>query len=185
GGSGGTGGTGGTGGAPDAGMDSGPDGGPICAGQPADTRVCLGSATSGHCDGTGGALIDRVCPPDSTCSSGYCQPPPGGACATSSQCLLGRICMLFVSNGGSSLQGSCSDPYIIVGGGGFIYQNCTSGGQCRSGICATDADDTSLNQCLYPCRNDNDCPMGGGCHAISAPSAIEGTSTSGVKGCFR
>ncbi len=61
---------------PDAAVDArGPDVIPQCnmPGQ----RVCAGAGASGTCDDMGNIVIDRTCPPGSTCAIGYCRPPPG------------------------------------------------------------------------------------------------------------
>ena len=44
---------------------------------------------------------------------------------------------------------------------------------------------TFPDECYYACRMDPDCPMGGHCVTITGPSSLEGTPTTGVKGCFK
>src|SRR6476646_4421010 len=48
--------------------------GPMGACSPGDSK-CAGTAASDRCEG-GMFVVDRACPPSSSCTANYCAPPP-------------------------------------------------------------------------------------------------------------
>src|SRR5262245_32858723 len=184
GGTGATGGIGGTGGAdvdaappdaapdapppPDAAIDAPP---PVCSFNL--QRVCIDGTTTGHCMFTLSglvAVVDRHCPPSSSCvGAGLCQPPPGATTCNSPVCPNSTdVCDLYVRI--QQLVGFCT-PAIASASGGLMSA-CSADSSCATGLCATETGSTTpLHECLYPCTRDTDCP-GGHCRGISAPSLI-------------
>ena len=139
------------------------------------TRVCVDATHSGHCV-SGGEVIDRDCPPSSTCAQGFCAPPVGAAgCVGDVQCSGGQVCDVYVVGG--VLVGFCTDPIGANSGSCSVAGNDPS---CDSGICAS-GDST---RCLSPCTSGNDC-VGSSqiCVSISNPTTIEGQSTSNTRHC--
>ena len=190
GGSGGIGGSGGTGGSGGMMIDAGmPDAPPIDAAIFLDApaictsvgqRVCVNATTSGTCSGALQPTPDRNCPPSSMCSNGTCRPPSGAqSCVREMDCTAATACDLYTSTNGNSIIGACTPNE----GNGTLYDSCNNDNQCQSGTCASAA--TFTDQCYYACRMDPDCPMGGHCVTITAPTMLEGTATTGVKSCFK
>jgi hypothetical protein len=143
-------------------------------------RVCITSTQSGHCDNLLNPVPDRNCPPSSMCSNGTCRPPAGSnSCVREMDCTTATTCDLYTSTSGNSIIGACTPNQ----GTGGLYFDCSSDDQCQSGTCA-DAMNFQT-ECFVACRMDMECPMGGHCVLISAPATLEGTSTNGVKGCFK
>jgi hypothetical protein len=143
-------------------------------------RVCISSTQSGHCDNLLMPVADRNCPPTSMCSNGTCRPPSGAqSCTHESDCGITTACVLYTSTNGNSIIGACTPN----DGNGSLYDNCNNGNQCQSGTCASA--NTFPDQCYYACRMDMECPMGGHCVNVTAPATLEGTATTGVKGCFK
>ena len=61
---------------------------------PAESFLSHGGAAGGS------GVVDRACPPSSTCVGGHCQPPPVAAvCHKAADCSGGTVCTLFVVNG--------------------------------------------------------------------------------------
>jgi hypothetical protein len=143
-------------------------------------RVCINSTQSGHCDSLLNPVADRNCPPSSMCSNGTCRPPSGSnSCVREMDCTTATSCDLYTSTNGNSIIGACTPNQ----GNGTLYDTCNNDNQCQSGTCASA---TSFpDECYYACRMDPDCPMGGHCVNITAPATLEGTATTGVKGCFK
>ena len=157
----------------------------------ADQRQCSGSVASDRCEG-GMFVVDRVCPPSSICTIGYCTPPTamfgtqiGARCdanggAQQLQCMASPTAMLscqpFVDPPTKMLRWFCDSPI----GAGRAGQHCTKAGDCRSGVCAT-----AFNGgvCFDACQRDQDCQLGGGtltCKSI--PITVEGVTMT-AKGC--
>jgi len=147
-------------------------------------RVCADSTHSAVCAG-GVVMIDRACPPGSTCSAGLCGAPNGGAsCVATSKCAGGAVCDLFVG-AKNMLSGSCAAP--ISGATGGFNAKCNAAGYdatCTTGICA--ALDATTRACLHPCSGNADCGGGGvNCQPLVLPTAVEGASTTGLKFCVK
>jgi hypothetical protein len=184
-------GTGGAGGADAAAVDALPDGpapdapiSAICV--TVDQRVCTSTRTSGHCVPGPGGLIgqtDRFCPPLSFCAGGYCQPPSGALlCSRLSDCPSNKVCDVYTGIFGQ-FSGYCTDAVPVPGG---LYASCDMGGTCQTGLCAIPSGGGPAQaQCLFPCSGANsDCPDGGNCRSLFAPSNLEGSATSNLKACF-
>jgi hypothetical protein len=187
----GDGGGGGGGGSPDFAGTSGADlagvavdlSGPLgsCA---ADQRQCSGTVASDRCEG-GMFVVDRVCPPASSCMAGYCAPPTamfgtqiGARCdanggAQQLQCMASPTAMLscqpFVDLATKELRWFC-DTGVGMGRAG---QHCAKPGDCRSGVCVQ----TAGGVCFDACQRDQDCQLGGGtltCKSVSI--TVEGVT---------
>ncbi len=147
-------------------------------------RVCIDSVTSGVCGMP--PIADRNCPPGSMCQGGFCKPPTGASpCQSNNDCNFGEDCDLYVGAGGNSLQGFCTSD---GGGTADVGTPCSSPGSdptCNSGLCAVDAFDQLVVECLFPCNGGGDCPFNGNCRNLAAPLTIEGVSTAAVQGCFQ
>jgi len=137
------------------------------------TRVCVDAMDSGTCDGAGHETADRHCPPASTCSGGYCQPPQGASgCTSDKQCAGQDVCDLYVQGG--VLTGYCTMP----SGTSSTYDHCTSDAQCATGICANGG------ECFSECSGQSSCPNGPDvidCTALAV--TIEGVASIGVSTC--
>jgi hypothetical protein len=167
GGGGGAGGSGGVGGGDLAGVRvdlagavfdlSGPMG--ACTG---DQRQCSGPVASDRCQG-GMFVVDRTCPKGSSCTADYCAPPPrvfgapqvGARCdanggAQQIQCMAVPMlsCQPFVDGPSHTLRWFCDSSV----GAGTAATPCTSGSECRSGVCAIIA-----GVCFDACQSDADC----------------------------
>jgi hypothetical protein len=147
-------------------------------------RACSTTATaaSARCEG-GKFAADRLCPSQSVCMTGYCQPPPqnpgGGAgdpcdgnggprendCTFFSQLL---SCQPFVDPASKMVSWVCDNEV----GMGLPGATCTKGGQCRTGFCG------SNGTCYRGCLSAQDCPINGGVVLQCAPVSItvEGVS---------
>ena len=144
-------------------------------------RVCVNATTSGICNGGAQPMPDRNCPPTSMCMNGTCRPPTGAqSCVKEGDCTGATACDLYTNTNGTSIIGACTPN----DGTGVLYDTCNNDQQCQSGICAGAAP-MFQNQCYVACRMDMDCPMGGHCVVITSPTTLEGTPTTGVKGCFK
>lgn len=147
-------------------------------------RLCADATHSAVCGAAPPmAIVDRACPPSSSCSNGYCAPPPGAAsCTRSADCSGGQVCDLFVVGG--VLAGSCAPP---LAGGHDLYSACGPpygvDGTCKTGACALDANDPSLHQCLFPCGAAKDCPGGNNCDPVAGSVTIEGVSAGALRFC--
>jgi hypothetical protein len=155
-----------------SGSGSGSSAGSAASGCTPGTRVCIDTQHSGSCDGSGHEVIDRDCPPGSTCGAGYCQPPPGAMpCTDDDQCSGSDVCDPYV--GGGSFEGFCTGR----DGAADTYSQCTGGDQCRTGVC-TDG------QCFTACTSQSDCPDGPDSIACKPGNGtLEGTSMSGLTTC--
>jgi len=135
----------------------------------ADQRQCSGTVASDHCEG-GMFVVDRVCPPASSCATGYCAPPAamfgtqiGARCdanggAQQLQCMASPTatlsCQPFVDPPTKMLRWFCDTAV----GPGRAGQHCTKPGDCRSGVCAA----VNGGVCFDACLRDQDCQLGGG-----------------------
>ncbi|HUJ58138.1 MAG TPA: hypothetical protein VLX92_06590 [Kofleriaceae bacterium] len=143
-------------------------------------RVCPDPGHAAACDLTFQPVIDRTCPPGSSCSQGHCRAPAGAtACKQQGDCSGVQVCDLYVVLG--FLVGACTDPMGATG----PYTPCSPIGDdtaCQSGICTESSGGTA--QCLVPCQvgSDAECP-GHACDSIASPATIEGVSTFGKWGC--
>jgi hypothetical protein len=136
-------------------------------------RVCATPMQSGHCDAQGQTVVDRNCPPGSQCANGYCQPPAGAQqCVNRVNCTGGKACDLYVTSNG--IRGFCTDP---AGTGGPLA-SCSTGSDCRTGVCATDGQGNQ--NCLELCGMN--CPPG---VCADVTSTLEGADLAGVKSCFQ
>ena len=157
-------------------------GGGSCAA--AGARSCSDATHSAVCAAVGGTpVVDRACPPSSTCAGGHCQPPTGAAiCHKPADCSGGTVCTPFVSGG--TLATYCAPA--LPGASGGTYASCNLPGpdaSCKSGYCVTDGANGSLHFCLAPCAGANQCPGGNSCDPVAAPATIEGAPTSGLSVC--
>jgi hypothetical protein len=129
-------------------------------------RTCLAQTGSALCE-AGQFKLDRKCPNLSTCTTGYCQPPP-----VSSTSLVGASCdpagapqeNVCFSTTGDVL--SC-EPFVDpntkkIGwfcdkavGMGLPGTTCATGDDCRSGFCG------SNGTCFRSCLDQTDCPLMG------------------------
>ena len=156
----------------------------------ADQRQCSGTVASDRCEG-GMFVVDRVCPPASSCATGYCAPPAamlgtqiGARCdanggAQQLQCMASPTatlsCQPFVDPPTKMLRWFCDTAV----GPGHAGQHCTKGGECRSGVCALAAGGV----CFDACQRDQDCQLGGGtltCKSVQI--TVEGVTITG-KAC--
>ena len=148
------------------------------------TRVCVDATHSAVCT-SGVAVVDRDCPPTSTCGAGRCMPPPGArSCARVADCMNGEVCDEYAV--GASVMGFCTP--VIAGAVGGSAAPCTAPGWddgCKTGLCAGDAKDGTVHACLYPCKGDGDCGGGGAkCQGtIGQPATIEGAPAGGLRFC--
>jgi hypothetical protein len=185
GGVGGTGGVGGSGGVGGAGGNGGSGGsggssGNACALLSLGARVCVDGTHSGTCQllGVLTPVTDRACPPNSMCSNGYCQPPPGARmCMKDNDCMGASVCNPFVRMSGQ-LAGFCTSPFSGTGG---PQASCTDGTQCGTGFCADFGN--AMPACLALCGGDGDCSNGAKCKGFNFPGTIEGAPTGGLKAC--
>jgi hypothetical protein len=162
--------------------------GPMGACSPGQ-RKCSGTVASDRCEG-GMFVVDRGCPAGSSCMSTYCAPPTamfgtqvGARCdanggAQQLQCMASPTAMLscqpFVDPSTMSLRWFCDNAV----GAGRAGTHCTSGGECRSGVCAVQA-----GICFDACQRDQDCQLAGGTLTCkSLPITIEGVTVT-AKGC--
>jgi hypothetical protein len=188
GGSGGIAGTGGSGGMPDAAVDGPPPDAPI-DGPPnpctfAGQRLCINATQSGSCDGSLQPVPDRNCPPSSFCQNGTCRPPnEANGCDRENDCQWGQACDMYVSSDGTSIITVCTPN--DGQGGAYSQCNTATGSQCQSSTCAEETVSGTVDQCFFACKQSQDCPMGGVCLDISSPGSLEGTSTAGIKSCFK
>ena len=160
--------------------------GPMGTCGPAE-RKCAGTAASDRCEG-GMFVVDRACPPGSSCADNYCgQPAPifgtqvGMRCdvpngAQQIQCLAkpGVACQPFVDATGKNLRWFC-DTAVGPGTGKIT---CTRGSECRSGVC------TLQGVCLDTCQQNGDCQLAGLANATcqSMTITVEGVTVT-QKGC--
>lgn len=148
------------------------------------TRLCVDATHSGACH-AGAAVVDRDCPPTSTCTSGHCAPPAGARpCSRAADCMSGEVCDEYVA--GAGVSGFCTPA--ISGAVGGAAAPCTAPGWdngCKTGLCAADAKDGTVHACLYPCKGDGDCGGNGAkCQGvIGEPGTIEGAPAGGLKFC--
>jgi hypothetical protein len=137
-------------------------------------RVCVTATSSGTCT-LGGPVVDRACPPGSTCQNGYCAPPTGGVACTSSQsCGADLVCDLYVT-APKTLSGVCT---MRLGPKG-AEQTCNTDSDCGTGICGLLNGD---RECLFACGSTADCPTD--CITINPMTTIEGVSTGQHKSCY-
>ncbi len=121
---------------------------------------------SGSLACTGGALTpDRDCPNGSTCTSGYCAPPPQQqfGSAIGRNCVFNNrpseaLCNTFAgdascqpflnpANPGGPVKWTC-DTNV---GSGTLGTACSQGNSCATGFCG------SNGTCFQACDNDVDC----------------------------
>lgn len=173
----------GGGGRPD--LAAGPDlAGGVPGGCGSDgTRLCVDAARSGICQ-SGVAVVDRDCPPTSTCGAGRCMPPSGAKpCTRVNDCGNGQVCDEYAV--GASVMGFCTP--VIAGAVGGPAAPCTAPGWdngCKTGLCAAD-NDSAAHACLYPCKGDGDCGGNGAkCQGtLGQPASLEGVTAMGVRFC--
>jgi hypothetical protein len=147
-------------------------------------RVCLDSTTSAVCVNNA-PVADRVCPPDSTCAAGHCQPPPGGtACIRNNECAAGTFCVGYGDTG--TIHGVCTAP--VPGAGGGESAACAAPGydnSCLAGLCVRTNQGALV--CLFACRMPVDCPVGAGqtatCQGINQPATLEGVTLTTARVC--
>ncbi|HEX8952951.1 MAG TPA: hypothetical protein VF945_13940 [Polyangia bacterium] len=159
---------------------SGPMG--ACA---AGDRKCAGAVASDRCEG-GVFVVDRTCPAGSSCANDYCGQPAlmlgtqiGARCdlnggAQQLQCMakMGLSCQPFVDPATKNLRWFCDSNV----GAGTATTHCTTGAQCRSGVCAVKA-----GICFDACQRDQDCSLAGlTCQSLEI--TVEGVTVTG-KGC--
>jgi hypothetical protein len=129
--------------------------------------MCQSNTASEVCK-AGMFAVDRTCPTQSFCASGYCNAPGGGAqsCQLSGgpneQDCLGLSstlsCQPFVdpkNPTAAGVQWFCDTevaPCTTMPPGGCPGDACTSGAQCRSGFCG------SNGTCYRACLSQADCP---------------------------
>jgi hypothetical protein len=154
-----------------------------------DQRKCAGAAASDRCE-AGMFVVDRACPPGSSCANDYCAPPTamfgtqiGARCdanggAHQLQCMASPManltCQPFVDPGTKNVRWFC-DTAVAPG---KTRSPCTRNNECRSGVCAV-----SAGVCFEACQRDQDCQLGGGtatCQSLQI--TIEGVTITG-KGC--
>jgi hypothetical protein len=151
-------------------------------------RKCSGTVASDRCEG-GMFVVDRTCPADSSCANDYCGPPTatfgtqiGARCdgsggAQQLQCMASPTAMLscqpFVDPSTKNLRWFCDSP-VATGKAGT---HCTSGAQCRSGVCAVNA-----GLCFDACQRDQDCGLNTGLTCQSLEITVEGVTVT-AKGC--
>ncbi len=151
-------------------------------------RKCAGIVASDRCEG-GMFVVDRICPADSSCANDYCGQPTlvlgtqiGARCDTGGapqqlQCMAkaGLSCQPFVNPVTKNLRWFCDSDV----GAGFASTHCTTGAQCRSGVCATKA-----GICCDACTTDTDCATIGdtGLTCQSLEITVEGVTVT-AKGC--
>jgi len=121
---------------------------------------------------TGGVFVaDRLCPAETKCADGYCQPPPRSTTGG----ITGAPCDQNFGNGDGPQENQCftqqgtlsCEPFItgatksvswICGravGMGLPGDPCTQGTTCRTGFCG------STGYCFRACQQDFDCPNNG------------------------
>jgi hypothetical protein len=189
-----TGGSGGTGGGDLAGVTLDLAGvvvdlaGPMGTCSPGD-RKCAGAAASDRCEG-GMFVVDRACPPSSSCTANYCAPPPamfgtqvGARCdanagAQQLQCMASPVanltCQPFVDPSTKDIRWFCDNAVAPA----KAPTHCTKNSECRSGVCAVKA-----GVCFDACQQNTDCQLGGGaltCQSLEI--TIEGVTIT-AKGC--
>jgi hypothetical protein len=154
----------------------------------AGSRKCKGLSSMGCEDGT--YRVERVCPDESMCQQGFCQPPPndtfgqgGRPCDTmggpqQSSCV--RLleptlsCQPFVDGATHAVLWRCASPV----GQGAAGTGCAHGADCQSGFCASNG--TCLQTCLY----DGDCPTDGlPLKCLGVAATVEGVAIS-VQSCI-
>ena len=161
--------------------------GPMGACTP-DQRKCAGTVASDRCEG-GMFVVDRTCPANSSCAAAYCGQPTlmlgtqiGARCdagggAQQLQCVAkpGLSCQPFVNPLTKNLRWFCDSNV----GAGAASTHCTTGAQCRSGVCATKA-----GVCFDACQIDQDCASVGdtGLTCQSLEITVEGVTVT-QKGC--
>jgi hypothetical protein len=161
----------------------------------ANGRGCADGTTSGRvrcasCQGLGcnpctSIEPGRFCPAQSSCSGGYCQPPPGAAsCSRAADCTGGKACNLFASSDNKAV-GFCTDPFPA---NTTPIINCPTPTDlhCDTGICVTR--DFQSYQCLSLCGATTDCPSGSCIDLLQLtnnPSFLEGLSLAGLKSCIK
>ncbi|MDB4970108.1 MAG: hypothetical protein JWN44_5797 [Myxococcales bacterium] len=144
----------------------------------AGMRVCTDASHSAVCTAVAASpMLDRTCPPTSSCSGGHCQPPTGAVtCKKPSDCSNADVCTPFVIAG--AVDTRCAPP--LPGATGGAGTGCTTVGfdaKCRSGYCARA---NGNNVCETPCSNQNDC---GGTNCDAATVVVEGANTTALKSC--
>jgi len=154
-----------------------------------DQRKCAGSAASDRCEG-GVFVVDRACPPESSCANDYCGAPApkfgtqiGARCdanggAQQLQCMASPTanltCQPFVDPATKNVRWFC-DTAVAPG---KAHSPCTKNSDCRSGVCSVKS-----GVCFDACQRDQDCQLGGGtltCQSLEI--TIEGVTLTG-KGC--
>jgi hypothetical protein len=139
-------------------------------------RLCINNdSQSAVCQG-GVPVADRTCPPTSTCSKGYCQ-PPAGAMACKRPCAQG-VCTPFVVNNGISTF--CAPALGTMTG---PLQSCTKTGfdsMCDSGYCVQDSKNGS--SCFYSCMAKSDCAPNN-CIAVASSTTVEGVGAGALTVC--
>jgi hypothetical protein len=132
-------------------------------------RACKGTAQSGVCVG-GVVQVDRDCPPTSTCSNGYCQPPPGAtACSDDATCS-GAVCDPYVI-GGTVISGFCTPPGPGTRG---ADASCNVDSDCATGLCVQQQCYGECTTGVTQCPHNQDCDTFS-CH--SEPLTLEGVPT--------
>jgi len=155
-----------------------------------DERKCAGTAASDRCEG-GMFVVDRACPPGSSCTDNYCgQPAPvfgtqvGMRCdvpngAQQIQCMASPTanlsCQPFVDPATKNVRWFC-DTAVAPG---KAHSPCTKNSDCRSGVCSVKS-----GVCFDACQADSDCRIGGNTTATcqSLEITIEGVTIT-AKGC--
>ncbi len=151
-------------------------------------RKCAGTVASDRCEG-GVFVVDRMCPASSSCAASYCSQPtlmlgtqigarcdaPPGAQQLQCSAKPGLSCQPFVNPLTKNLRWFCDSNV----GGGTASTHCTTGAECRSGVCATKA-----GVCFDACQIDQDCTSIGdtGLTCQSLEITVEGVTVT-QKGC--
>jgi len=165
--------------APDGGS-CGPDAG-VCCAAPNGRRVCEPATNSSAECIAGETMLDRECPPGSSCEGFVCALgtpcqgcDPGG-------CGVGEMCSVFVTVTPTEGTNLCCTPCFATPlGCGAPGTRCATNDQCASGICIVDdggvgdggPPDGGAGQCFYHCQVDPDCGDGGSCE--SRPVRVDG-----------
>jgi len=136
-------------------------------------------AVSSGCEGqcipgsAGGRPYDETCEEDTDCMSLKCIDPGDGRrrCLTpcegdAGRCLAGEAC---VANPGEC--GGCVDAEILVALRG-LGEPCAADGECRSGICFSDAEEAGY--CSRDCDSDEACADGYHCRVGEPPRCVRG-----------
>ncbi len=131
--------------------------------------IAANSEPGGPGPGTGGGGFGDPCSDASQCDSGVCVTGAGAAegfcsslCDAATACPGGAECVAV------DAEDSVCVPAEQPGGGGQLGDACSEGGQCASGLCATD--DSGNGICTEECAGLLDCADGFSCEPVDGGS---------------